>query len=178
VLEHPSTKEMEAATLYLTDLNGMKKNGDENSDLLRFYSKVKTSHSKTCLAYTLMDPGASHCYIDSTYMKQLGLPLRHAGRMSMITAGTKHPTSERYQVWLEGNIRGIAGNYTTITRRYTLFDLKGAYDLIVRKNWPLTSRHMVDSGNVFHLLDEKRSADGHVAFIPKLALKELRPHQG
>jgi len=156
----------------------MKKNGDENSDLLRFYSKVKTSHSKTRLAYTLMDTGASHCYIDSTYMKQLGLPLRHAGRMSMITAGTKHPTSKRYQVWLEGNIHGIAENYTAITGWYTLFDLKGVYDLIVGKNWDLMTRHMVDSGNVFHLLDEKRSADGHVAFVPKLALKGLQPHQG
>jgi len=93
----------------------MKKNGDENSDLLCFYTKVKTSHSKTHSAYTLMDSGASHCYIDSTYTKQLRLPLGHTGHMSMITAGTKHPTSERYQVWLEGNIRGIAGNYTAIT---------------------------------------------------------------
>jgi hypothetical protein len=94
-MERPSTKEREAATLYLTDLNGMKKNGDENSDLLRFYAKVKTSRSKTRSAYTLMDPGASHCYIDSTYAKQLGLPLRHAGRMSVITAGTKHPRDTR-----------------------------------------------------------------------------------
>ena len=95
-MERPSSKEREVATLYLTDLNGMKKNGDENSDLLRFYAKVKTSRSKTRSAYTLMDPGALHCYIDSTYTKQLGLPLRHAGHMSMITASTKHPTSKRY----------------------------------------------------------------------------------
>jgi len=138
-MERPSTKEKEAATLYLTDLKGMKKNGDETSDLLCFYAKVKTSSSKTRSAYTLMDPGASHCYIDSTYAKQLGLPLRHAGRMLVITAGTKHPTSERYQVWLEGNIDGIAGNYTAITGWYTLFDLKGAYDLIVGKNWHSTT---------------------------------------
>jgi len=110
-MERPTTKEREAATLYLTDLNGMKKNGDENSDQLRFYAKVKTLRSKTRSAYTLMDPGASHCYIDSTYRKQLGLPLCHAGRMSVIMACTKHPTSEIYPVWLEGNIRGIAGNY-------------------------------------------------------------------
>ena len=37
-MEHPSTKEREVATLYLIDLNGMKKNGDENSDLLCFYA--------------------------------------------------------------------------------------------------------------------------------------------
>jgi len=177
-MECPSTKEREAATLYLTDLNGMKKNGDENSDLLRFYAKVKTSRSKTRSAYTLMDPGASHCYIDSTYAKQLRLPLCHAGRMSVIMASTKHPTSERYQVWLEGNIRGIAGNYAAIIGWYTLFDLKGAYDLIVGKNWHSTTCHMVDSGNVLHLLDKERSADGWVAFVPKLALKGLWPHQG
>jgi len=94
VMEHPSTKEREAATLYLTDLNAMKKNGDDNSDLLRFYAKVKTSRFKTRSAYSLMDPGTSHCYIDSTYAKQLGLPLRHAGRMLVIMASTKHPTSE------------------------------------------------------------------------------------
>jgi len=177
-MERPSTKEREVATLYLTDLNGMKKNGDENSDLLCFYAKVKTSRSKTRSAYALMDTGASHCYIDSTYAKQLGLPLRHAGRMSVITAGTKHPTSERHQLRLEGNIRGITGNYATITGWYTLFDLNGAYDLIVGKNWHSPTCHMVDSDNVLHLLDEERSANRRVAFVPKLALKGLRPHQG
>jgi len=170
-MERPSTtRERKAATLYLTDLDEMKKNGDGNSDLLRFYAKVKTSHSKTRSAYTLMDPGASHCYIDSNYARQLGLPLRHAGKMSIITAGTKHPTSERYQVWLDGKIRGEAGNYAAITGWFTLFDLKGAYDLIVGKNWHSTSRHMVDSDNVLHLLDEEHSANGRVAFVPRLAL--------
>jgi len=37
---------------------------------------------------------------------------------------------------------------------------------------------MVDSGNVLHLMDEESSADGRVAFVPKLALKGLQPHQG
>jgi len=135
--------------------------------VLRFYTKVKTSRSKTHSAYTFIDPGASHCYIDSTSAKQLGLPLRHAGCMSVIMAGTKHPTSKRYQVWLEGNIRGIAGNYAAITGWYTLFNLKGAYDIIVGKNWHSMTCHMVDSGHVLR-----------VAFVPKLALKGLRPHQG
>jgi hypothetical protein len=35
----------------------------------------------------------------------------------------------------------------------------------------------VDADNVLHLLDEKRAADGQVAFLPKLSLKGLRPHQ-
>jgi hypothetical protein len=79
VKERPSTKEREAATLYLTDLNVVRKEGVSNSDLLRFYTKVKTFNSKTRLAYTLMDPSASHGYIDSNYANQLGLPLRHVG---------------------------------------------------------------------------------------------------
>ena len=37
---------------------------------------------------------------------------------------------------------------------------------------------MVDSDNGLHLLDEECSANGRVAFVPKLALKGLRPHQG
>jgi len=78
----------------------------------------------------------------------------------------------------DGKIRGEAGNYAAITGWFTLFDLKGAYDLIVGKNWHSTTRHMVDSNNVLHLLDEEHWADGHVAFVPRLALKGLRPQQG
>jgi hypothetical protein len=130
VIEHSSTGNREAAILYLTDLT-IRKTVASNSDLLRFYAKVKTSHSKTHSAYTLMDPRASHCDIDSKYAKQLGLPLRRAGRMSVVTTATKHPTMDRYQVWLDGSIWGISGNYTTITSWYTLFDLGGVYDLIV-----------------------------------------------
>jgi len=95
VTGRPPTKEREAARLYLTNLNVIRKDINDKSDLLRFYAKVQTSHSKTRSAYTLMDPGASHCYIDMAFAKQLGLPFRHAGRMSIITAGTKHPPEDR-----------------------------------------------------------------------------------
>ena len=81
-----------------------------------------------------MDPGASHCYIDSKYAESLGLPLRHAGRMTVTTAGTKHPPTDRYQVWLKARICGVTGNYADITGWFTLFDLNGVYDLIVGKN--------------------------------------------
>ena len=37
---------------------------------------------------------------------------------------------------------------------------------------------MVDSDKVLHLLDKKRLANGRVAFVSKLVLKGLRPHQG
>jgi len=179
VIECPSTREREAATLYLTDLN-MRKNIDSQTDLLRFNAKVQTSHSKTHSAYTLMDPGASHCYIDSKYAKHLGLPIRSTGQMMVTTAGIKHPPTDRYQVWLKARIRGITGNYADISGWFTLFDLNGVYDLIVGKNWHSTTRHLVDSDNVLHLLDADWSllTDGRPAFVPWLSLKGLRPHQG
>jgi len=179
VIERPSTREREAATLYLTDLD-MRKNIDSQTDLLRFNAKVQTSHSKTRSAYTLMDPGASHCYIDSKYAKNLGLPIRSAGRMSVTTAGIKHTPTNRYQVWLKAQIRGITGNYADISGWFTLFDLNGVYDLIIRKNWHSTTCHLVDSDNVLHLLDADWSllTDGRPAFVPRLSLTGLRPHQG
>jgi len=100
--------------------------------------------------------------------------------MSIITAGTKHSPEDRYQVWLNGRIRGITGNYVDVTSWYTVFDLKGAYDIIIGKNWHSKTRYLVDSDNVLHLLDADWSllTDGRPAFVPKLALKGLRPHQG
>jgi len=100
--------------------------------------------------------------------------------MSIITAGTKHSPEDRYQVWLNGRIRGITGNYVDVTGWYTVFDLKGAYDIIIGKNWHSKTRYLVDSDNVLHLLDADWSllTDGRPAFVPKLALKGLQPHQG
>ena len=91
MIECPLTKkEREAAKLHLTDLNVVKDNNNRKSDLLQFYAKVETFCSKTRSAYKLMNPHTSHCYIDTTYAKQLGLPFRHTGHMSIITAGMKH----------------------------------------------------------------------------------------
>jgi len=179
-LGRPPTKEREAARLYLTNLNVIRKDIIDKSDLLRFYAKVQTSHSKTRSAYTLMDTGVSYCYIDTAFAKLLGLPFRHAGHMSIITAGTKHPPEDRYQVWLNGRIRGITENYADVTGWYTVFDLKGAYDIIIGKNWHSKIRHLVDSDNVLHLLDADWSllTDGRPPLVPKLVLKGLRPHQG
>jgi len=153
VTGRPPTKEREAARLYLTNLNVIRKDINDKSDLLHFYAKVQTSHSKTRSAYSLMDPGASPCYIDTAFAKQLRLPFPHAGRMSIVTARTKHPPEDRYQVWLNGHIRGVTGNNADITGWYTVFDLEGAYDIIIEKNWHSKTRHLVDSDNVLHLLD-------------------------
>jgi len=180
VTERPPTREREAARLYLTNLNVIRKNINDDSDLLRFYAKLQTSRSKTRSAYILMDPGASHCYIDTTFAQQLGLPFRHAGRMTIVTARTKHPDEDRYLVWLNGRIRGSTENYADVTSWYTVIDLKGAYNIIIGKNWHLRTRHLVDSDNALHLLDADWSLlmDGRPAFIPRLSLKGLRPHQG
>jgi len=153
VTERPPTKEREVARLYLTNLNVVQKDINDKSDLLHFYAKVQTSHSKSHSAYTLMDPGTSHCYIATVFAKQLGLPFRHAGRMSIVTAGTKHPPEDRYRVWLNGRIQDVTGNYIDVTGWYTVFDLKGAYNIIIGKNWHSKTRHLVDSDNVLHLLD-------------------------
>jgi len=180
VTEHPPTREREAARLYLTNLNVIRKNINDTSDLLRFYAKVQTSRSKIRSAYTLMDPGASHCYIDTTFALQLGLPFRHAGLMTIATAGTKHPPEDRYQVWLNGRIRGSTGNYADVTGWYTVFDIKGTYDIIIGKNWHSRTYHLVDSDSILHLLDADLSLlmDGRPVYVPRLSLKALRPHQG
>ena len=174
--ERPPTREREAARLYLTNLNVIRKNIYDKSDLLRFYAKVQTSLSKTRSAYTLMDPGACHCYIDTTFARQLGLPFRYAGRMTIVTAGTKHPPEDRYQVWLNGRIRVSTGNYADVTGWYTVFDLKGTYEIIIGENWHSRTRHLVDSDNILHLLDADWSllTNGRPAFIPRLSLKGLR----
>jgi len=169
VTEHPPTGEREGARLYLTNLNVILNNIGDKSDLLCFYAKVQTLHSKTRSAYTLMDPDASHCYIYLAFARQLGLPLQHAGHMSIITTGTKHPPENRYQVWLKGQIRGITGNYADVMGWYTVFDLKGAYDIIIGKNWHSKTRHLIDADNVLPLLDADWSllTDRRPAFVPK-----------
>ncbi|KAA8913993.1 hypothetical protein FN846DRAFT_886257 [Sphaerosporella brunnea] len=82
-----------------------------------------------------MDNGASSCYIDEKHPESLGLPLRHCGVMEIITAGIKHPPRPHYQVWIDANIRGITANSPSIAGWYVVFDLHGAYDLIVGKSW-------------------------------------------
>ena len=178
--ERPPTREREAARIYLTNLNVIRKNINDKSDLLCFYAKVQTSRSKTRSAYTLIDPGASHCYIDTTFARQLGLPFPHAGRMTIVMARTKYPPEHRYHVWLNGRICGSTGNYADVTGWYTVFDLKGAYNIIIGKNWHSKTRHLVDSDNVLRLLDADWSllTDGRLAFVPRLSLNGLRPYQG
>jgi len=100
--------------------------------------------------------------------------------MSVTTVGINHLPTNRHQVWLKARIRGITRNYTDISGWFTLFDLKGIYDLIVGKSWQSTTRHLVNSNNVLHLLEANwlLLTDGRPAFVPWLSLTGLRPHQG
>jgi transposase InsO family protein len=170
--------ERNATTLYLSNL---KANNDTNSDLLRFFAKVQTSNHKTRSAYTLMDTAASSRYVDETYAKSLGLPFRYCGVMEIVTAGVKHPPQPRYQVWIDATIRGITGNSVSVAGWYVVYDLQGAYDLIVGKDWHAKNPHLVDADNRLHLLEPdwtRLSSDGCPAFIPTTSLMGLRPHQG
>jgi hypothetical protein len=56
------------------------------SDLLRFTSVVITPNSKSCLAYTLVDSGASHCFMDERFVWILGLIPTKSGTMIITTA--------------------------------------------------------------------------------------------
>ena len=97
--------------LYLTDLNVVHSDIDnKKSDLLRFYAKVQTSRSKTRSAYALMDPCASHCYIDTAYARQLGLPFRHAGRMLIIPADYADITGRQQRQYSSGR-KSLSGGY-------------------------------------------------------------------
>jgi len=95
--------------------------------------------------------------------------------MTIVTAGSKQSPEDRYQVWLNRHIRGSTGNYADVTGWYTVFDLKGTYDIIIGKNWHSRTRHLVDTDNVLHLLDVYWSLlmDGRRAFVPRLSLKGL-----
>jgi hypothetical protein len=171
--------ERNATTLYLSNLSA--KGTDTNSGLLRFYAKVSTSHNKTCSAYTLMDNGASSYYIDEAYAKSLGLPLRHCGVMEVITAGIKHPPKPRYQVWIDASIRGITGNSVSIAGWYVVFDLQGAYNLIVGRSWHTKKPHVVGTDNRLHLLEpdwSRLNAECIPTFVPQRLLLGFRPHQG
>ena len=80
---------------------------------------------------------------------------------------------------MKARIQRITRKYTDISAWFTLFGLKDVYDLIVGKNWYSTTRHLVDSNSVLHLLNADWSSltVGRPAFIPWLSWTGLRPHQ-
>jgi hypothetical protein len=64
---------------------------------------------------------------------------------------------------------------------YVVFHLKGAYDLIVGKDWHAKKPHLVDADNRLHLPEPdwtRLNGDGCPAFVPTTTLMGLRPHQG
>jgi hypothetical protein len=64
---------------------------------------------------------------------------------------------------------------------YVVYDLQGAYDLIVGKDWHAKNPHLVNADNRLHLLEPtwtRLNSDGCPAFVPSTSLMGLRPHQG
>lgn len=182
VIERPSTKPPEAAHLYLTKFNASDLT-DVHSDLLRFKGKVETANGKTRSSYTLIDNGASHCYIDKKFVNRLGLTPRLCGTMKVTTAGKRGKEQERWQVYLKkATIRGEKGNTVDISGWYTIYDLKGCYDLIVGKSWMAENPHLIDyHANTLHILDadwSQLTAKKKAELRITASLYGLRPHQG
>jgi hypothetical protein len=182
VTERPSTELSKAAHLYLTKINTLD-SMDVDSDLLRFKGKVDTANGKTRSSYNLIDNGASHCYIDEKFARQLGLKARLCGRMKVTTAGQEGEEQERWQVYLRNaTIRGEKGNTIDVSGWYTIYDLKGCYDLIIGKSWMAKNPHLIDyQTNTLHMLEADWSSlgkDGLAQFSVHTTLCGLRPHQG
>jgi hypothetical protein len=171
-----------AAHLYLTKIN-MLDSADVESDLLRFKGKVETVNGKTPSSYNLFDNGASHCYIDRKYVQRLGLKPRRCGRMKVTTAGKDVEEQEWWQVYLRNaTVRGDKGNTINVDGWYTIFDLKGCYDLIIGKNWMAKNLHLIDyHTNTLHMLEAHWSnlgKGGIAQFNVQTSLYGFRPHQG
>jgi hypothetical protein len=171
-----------AAHLYLTKINTVD-SADVESDLLRFKGKVETVNGKTRSSYNLLDNGASHCYIDPKFVQKLGLKPRRCGRMKVTTAGKEGEEQERWQVYLRNaTMRGEKGNTINVDGWYTIFDLKGCYDLIIGKNWMAKNPHLIDyQTNTLHMLEADWSTlgkGGIAQFNVQTSLYGLRPHQG
>ena len=147
------------------------------SELLRFSSAVSTTNGKIRSAYTLFDSGASHGFVDSNFARSLGLVLRSSGTMVVTTAGQSSEVIERQQVYLKAALRGTTGNRIQVDGWYTLFDLKGNYDLIIGKDWMSANPHTVDhSTNTLHLLkgDWSTLVEGCPILIPGKSIVGLR----
>ena len=84
------------------------------SELLRFFTTVQTSNNKTRSAYTLVDSGASHGFIDVRYVRILGLVPRICGSMVVSTAGNRSEEMPRRQVYLKAALKGTKGNEVAV----------------------------------------------------------------
>jgi hypothetical protein len=181
VTERPSTSPR-AAHLYLTKINALDST-DVDSDLLRFKGKVETVNGKTRSSYNLIDNGALHCYINKKFARQLGLTARLCGHMKVTTAGKEGKEQERWQVYLrKAIIRGEKGNTVDVSGWYTIYDLKGCYDLIIGKSWMAKNPHLIDyQTNTLHMLGadwSKLGKSDKAQLTVHTSLCGLRPHQG
>jgi hypothetical protein len=62
-----------------------------NSELLRFFTTVRTAGNKSRATYTLFDPGTSHGFVDISFAKLLGIVPRHY--CSMVVTAVDQTTS-------------------------------------------------------------------------------------
>ena len=150
-------------------------------ELLRFSSVVRTAKGKTRTAYTLFDCGASHGFIDTKFATSLGLPMRSCGTMIVTTADQTSAEMERKQVYLKAEMKGTRGNRVSIDGWYTVYDLKGSYDVIIGKNWMAANPHAVDhSTNTLHMLrgDWKSLTSEGPSWVTDKTIVGLRSHQG
>jgi hypothetical protein len=154
-----------------------------NSDLLRFNACVSTSNNKIRSAYSLVDCGTSHRYVDTAYRNLLGFKRRLCGRMRVSVAGEEKAEEDRWQVWLKASVRGVTGNRVDISGWYSIFDLGGIYDLIVGKDWMAANLHIIDhKTNTLHMLEPDWSDLQQGSRLPltmvTTSLVGLRPLQG
>jgi hypothetical protein len=70
-----------------------------------------------------------------------------------ISAGSKSDILPCHQVYISAAMKGITRNKFPISGWLTLFNLRGAYDLIIGKDWMSSNTHMINhSTNILHLL--------------------------
>jgi hypothetical protein len=103
--------------------------------------------------------------------------------MGVSVAGEEKAEEDRWQVWLKALVRGVTGNCVDISRRYTIFDLGGIYDLIVGNDLMAANLHIINQKtNTLHMLEPDWSDLQQGSRLPStivtMSLVGLRPHQG
>jgi hypothetical protein len=64
--------------------------------------------------------------------------------MMVTTADHTSSIMDRKQVYLYAEMRGITANRVSVEGQYSVYHLKGHYDLIIGKNWMTANSHAVD----------------------------------
>jgi len=113
-----------------------------NNNLLRFNLPILSSSRS---AYVLYDCGASHKFVRSSFISQLkqenqDVKTRKKGFMKITTANSEERIA-RYESWLTVDMGGYV--YSRWFVHYNLLQ----YEIILGKDWMVTTRHWVDHQN-------------------------------